>query len=343
VLIWVCGPWAANSAEDFAAFKTKCAAQAAANSDLVDEVKLNPQLARGAMQGAKGVQRRASVTSAIPWGVLYKTAVTLQRSYRAARRRAEQRRVAMAEHARNQTARSRAALMLQTFFRASIGRARARARRQARQAECLCAIRTGSAAWCRELCEHKGVSVHFRDARGSTPLHHAAAAGRDAVVEELIKLGADVNAVDAKCVPAAPQLCRCVASAGLTRLLFRRSGRTPLHTACLVRAADCARRLALSGSDIDACDRRAAAAPHPLLLLSLQVPRRDASSAVAGACRAAGLAPPSGGGSPRAGPWQVGLYTMLAPGTFPPPNFGPGGIFRMAKNLPSRPTSSHML
>ncbi|KAJ1494778.1 ankyrin repeat-containing domain protein [Baffinella frigidus] len=154
----------------------------------------------------------------------------LQRSFRAARRKNEQRKRAMAEHARNQTDRSKAAISLQTFFRGSLGRAYARARRAQRQADCLCAIRAGSVEWCRELIERKGVSIKFCDKDGATALHHAAAAKRDSVVEELLRLGADVNATD-------------------------NNGRTPLHMACIRRAPEAARRLALSGADVEAPDK----------------------------------------------------------------------------------------
>ena len=85
-------------------------------------------------------------------------------------------------------------------------------------------------AYCLASLIDAGVAPDVADARGLSPLHHAAGNGRTACVELLLAAGADPN--------------RANHAAGLT----------PLHGAALGGHVECLRLLLEKGGDPDRCD-----------------------------------------------------------------------------------------
>eukprot|EP00282_Hemiselmis_andersenii_P013966 CAMPEP_0114172078 /NCGR_PEP_ID=MMETSP0043_2-20121206/35056_1 /TAXON_ID=464988 /ORGANISM="Hemiselmis andersenii, Strain CCMP644" /LENGTH=648 /DNA_ID=CAMNT_0001269875 /DNA_START=12 /DNA_END=1956 /DNA_ORIENTATION=- len=120
------------------------------------------------------------------------------------------------------------AVQMQKTARAFFARKQHLKRRRDRQMECLSAVKLGDIDWVTLMITRKGVAVGFQDARGWTPLHHAADANQESVVITLLELGAWIEAQDNK-------------------------GNTPLHIACLRKATGaCRKEACLLGADLEA-------------------------------------------------------------------------------------------
>jgi ankyrin repeat protein len=112
-----------------------------------------------------------------------------------------------------------------------------------------------------------GAYVNLRDARGSTPLMHAAAVGSLEAMKLLLKAGADVNAKNGLETTALiwgsldPAKVRMLVEAGANVNARSRLGRTPLQVAASrPGSADAVRLLLTKGADSKAADVRGSTA-----------------------------------------------------------------------------------
>jgi ankyrin repeat protein len=118
-----------------------------------------------------------------------------------------------------------------------------------------------------KLITASGADVNLRDARGSTPLMHAAAVGSIEAMKLLLKAGADVNAKNGLDTTALiwgaldPAKVKLLVDAGANVNARSRLGRTPLQVAASrPGSADAVRLLLSKGADSKAADVRGSTA-----------------------------------------------------------------------------------
>ena len=116
------------------------------------------------------------------------------------------------------------------------------------------------------LVANRGADVNIRNARGEVALHWAALNGKQKMVLQLHRLGANMLAADEKGytllhfaaqrkrLPVLENLAVALGEQGMTIDCADRSGRTPLHWACYLDHADIVEWLLTKGASLETTD-----------------------------------------------------------------------------------------